>query len=387
MASEPVIIAAADLHVDAEAVGGWDAENNRHSNWTESFRQLNAIVDLANETSADYVVIAGDTYHTGRPKAEAVKLTTEALDRLETAKAVIVPGNHEQQAVFSTHRTPVEAYLSEHRNVLHVASEPEVFEHEGVQFALVPWSRVAGVAKLNETSMNLGNTIERLGEQITGSGPSMFASHIVVDEATFDSGRRSSELTMVTTTLEASVPTSLIDAGPWAIARLGHIHKRQQLSDKTGYVGSPYKVSFGERNDAKGVDVIRFDAKGRADLTFHRLDVREMIQADLTGDSGLSAKVIAEEARPGDLVRFIIDHDEEPKGFGKALKELAKKGVTPSIIRQPKERIEGGRRDAALALDVDPVTAFKVYAERQGIAPAEADRLQSVFLDAISERA
>lgn len=385
MASQPVIVSAADLHVDAESVGGWDAENNRHSNWTESFRQFNTIIETCNEVDADFLVIAGDTFHTGRPKAEAVALLIAGLNRLDRTKAIFLNGNHDQQTVVGTHRTPIDAYLSGHQNVIHASSGAEVVEFDGVQFALVPWTRVAGASKLEETNNELDTIINRLGDQIDGKGPSMFAAHIVVDECTFDSGRRSSEVSMTTAVLEASVPTSLIDAGPWNIARLGHIHKRQQLSEKTGYIGSPYKVSFGEYKDSKGADIIRFSTKNKVTLEFKQFDVRELIKADISESGGENPTTIADLAKPGDIVRFILDAEGDPVGFQGALADLELKGIVPQVQRYVKERISGGIRLEGLSVDTEPIEAFKAYAFQQGLDKKQVKKLMNRFGTIVEE--
>lgn len=385
MSSEPVIVAAADLHTDAESVGGWDAVNNHHSNWTESIGRLNDAIDVCNREEADFFVVAGDTFHTGRPKAEAVALVIQALNRLDKTKAIFLNGNHDQQTVVGSHRTPIDAYLSGHKNVIHASSGAEVVEFDGVQFALAPWTRVAGASRLDEANVELTAIIERLAGEVKGNGPSMFASHIVVDECTFDSGRRSSEVNMTTAVLEASVPTALIDAGPWAIARLGHIHKRQQLSDKTGYIGSTYKVSFGEYKDLKGVDVIRFDSKGRAKLEFHQFEVRELIKADVSETGGESAVVVAETAKTGDIVRFILDAEGDPVGFQGAIKTLEAKGISPQIQRYAKDRISGGVRFAGLHVDTEPTVAFKAYADQQGLDKKRIKTLLAKFGTIVEE--
>ena len=84
------------------------------------------------------------------------------------------------------------------------------------------------------------------------------------------------------------VRVSLLDSGPTALNRLGHIHKRQQISDKTGYEGSTYKSEFGEQN--KFASLIHISNNNEA-----------------TGDSALRSEHVPD--RSGDVEGRDRQHD------------------------------------------------------------------------------
>lgn len=358
----------ADAHVDATHIGAWDQEKGMHSSWVESFGRLNDVVDAAVDVKADFMVFDGDTFDTGKPTAEAVGLVRDALKRLHKECTVIMlDGNHDQQTVVANHRTPVAAYFSDLPNVVAVSS-PELVEVNGMQFAAVPWLRVAGKSKVNNISDELKKVVEGLSEKVK-SGPSMFAGHLVVDECTFDNGmdHRGSEMTMATSLLEAHIPTDLIDAGNWSIARLGHIHKRQQLSAKTGYAGSIYKVSFGEYRESKGYDIITIDDKNKATLEFGELKVRNLLKIDLS-EKGKDSITDIDKVEQGDIVRLVVDHDgAESLDIKNAKARLDKLGIANSIAKLPRPKREAQIRTAGAAVDTTPVSALMMYLDRQGI--------------------
>lgn len=370
--SQPVIVSAADTHLGSSSNYGmrgptWDSEWNMPKIWAEALKSIDQLIDLANEVEADYLTISGDIFDNGTPAPEIVAQFLDRLGRLDTAKVIVVDGNHDQQKIVSNHRTPIGAYLQEHRNVLRVAEGSEVFEHDGVFFALSPWQRVAGIKAQEHASLDLAETIKSLGDQI-GNGPSIFLSHIVVDECTFDSGHRSSELLMGARGFESSVPTALLEAGPWATAQLGHIHKRQQLSDKVWYTGSTYKVSFGERDEKKGASVVRFQKDGSATVEFRPFDIRELHQLDLRdAQSRFEAPEHLQVIQRGDLVRLLINEEAEGTSeFSRIISGLEKVGINPDLSREAVRHSHGGTRVKGLGVDTDPISALRAYANQHG---------------------
>lgn len=377
------IASAADLHLDDTRTGGWDAKAGIHSSWVESFKQLNTIIDICNAEGVDILVLAGDVYSTGNPKPEAVALTNDAFKRAKF-KTIITGGNHEHQGIVANHRNPLEAYLKDQPWCYAVSTEPEVVDFNGFAFALLPWLKVAGVSQQEIANVNLRDTIMRLGDEV-GSRESFFSAHIVVDECTFDSGRRGAELQQTTSVLEASVPSAVIDEGPWLAARLGHIHLRQELSAKTGYEGSIYKTSFGERNQDKAFSITEYTESGLAIRTEHKLAVRQLIQADLSLDGGEMASEVVKKVNEGDIVKFIIDHGEEPIGFEKAKRKLEKMGISLSVYTKPKVREHQSGRVSGAKLDSSPVDAFRIYMDRAAVPATRQKSLMETFQDIISD--
>lgn len=369
-----IIVSAADLHVDSTRVGGWDAKEGVHSNWVEAQLRVRDLVDVCNDRQADLLTISGDVFDAGRPTAEAVARLRGEMSRLKTAKVVVTNGNHDQASVVGNHRTPIDAYIAGESWCFHAAASAEVVEYNGFWVACVPWYRVAGTSSLDKTSMVLREDVDRLAQQLAGK-PSMLIGHLSVDEAMFSSGRRGSELLMGTSVLEASVPTDEIDRGPWAIAQLGHIHRRQDLGVKTRYVGSTYKVSFGERLEAKGCDVLEIADDGTLlSQEFVEFRVRELVQVDITNRTkgGLDLDF---SALPRDIIRLMLPSGQDLTARQEdEIRALRADAVEVQVYRLPKPSTSTKRR--AMSIDTDPSTAIAAFARDS--FPDDPERIAAV---------
>lgn len=354
--------------------GPWDAAAGVWSNWSEAERQLTEVISRCNDSAVELMVIAGDMFDTGHPEAEGVVRVKEAFNKANF-DVVIVNGNHDQSGIVAEHRTPIDAYMAEQQWCYHAVSKPEVVEYKGLHLALMPWLKVAGASMQEIANRTLEDEIDRLAQSVAGK-LSIFSGHMVVTEAGFDSGKRGSELEMTNSLLEASVPVRVLDEGPWVTARLGHIHKRQELTEKVSYEGSLYKVSFGEHGDAKGFTILDLNEDGTYTAKFERLDVREYIKVE--ADNHREYRDLL--ARPGDIVRFILEAEGEPDGFAKRVKDLEAMGVVVQTRRKPKEREARVSRVKGVGVEIAPRDAIKLYMEKQGITEAKRqERILGLF--------
>lgn len=372
------IVAVADAHVDATTQGYWDAELKMHSNWYEALQRIKDTVELCNTVKADLLAIGGDLFDKGTPPPEIVALLFDLFRTLETAKVIYTDGNHDQSGIISNHRTPAAAYMTDQPWCYHVSSYSEVIDFEGLQIAMTPWHRVAGTKSLEATSNVLYDDIKKMADQI--SGPSILLGHLTVDEASFGSSMRSTELMMSTSVLEASVPTLIVEEGPWSVALLGHIHKKQELGSKSLYLGSTYKVSFSEEKEQKGAHVIDIDESGNATWEFVPFNVRELVSLDLASSSNLLSST-ADILKPRDIFRIMLPHDDEPTSKAKKIiEDLRSRGVEVQVRHHPKERTDAPRR--SIAIDTSPVRAMELYAnDTLGDDPVKMKRNLDTFKD------
>lgn len=355
--------------------GIWDARAGVWSNWSEAEKQMAEIVRICNEQGVELGILAGDMFDNGHPEAEGV---ARSIDILNESKFdwVIINGNHDQSGVVAEHRTPIDAYIASQPWCYHAVSKPEVVDYKGLKLALMPWLKVAGASQQEVANRSLEDEIDKLAQQV-GGDVSIFSGHMVVTEAGFDSGKRGSELEMTNSILEASVPVAVLDQGPWVTARLGHIHKRQELTPKVSYEGSIYKVSFGEHQDAKGFSIIDIAEDGTFTSKFERLDVREYIKVDVSDNKEYRSLL----ARDGDIVRFILEAEGEPRDFSQRVKELEAKGVIVQTRRKPKEREIRLSRVKGLGVDIDPRSALQMFMNKQGVEENRSERILAVYAD------
>ncbi len=91
------------------------------------------------------------------------------------------------------------------------------------------------------------------------------------------------------------VPLSVFD-GPDYVA-LGHIHGRQQISERVRYAGAPLHYSFGEQDKPRGSWLVELDAEGLATVEWLELPVPRRL-VTLTGslEEILAADTVAAHA-------------------------------------------------------------------------------------------
>ena len=366
----------ADGHVDARGPGGFNPSENLPQNAVEALKSLAKTVDSCNDKGADLLLVAGDLFDTGKPTPEIVARVDSLFSRLDTTRVVLLDGNHDQQGVLSGHRTAIESYFRDRPWCVDAKSSPGVVEVDGLMIATLPWVRVSSSNALGATNEALERYVDEMASAIRPGTPSLLVGHLTVAECSFDSQRRGSEATMVTSTLEASIPTAVLDEGPWALARLGHIHKRQQLSEKTGYVGSPYKVSFGEIADSKGIDLVTLSDDNTASVEFLKFDVRELVKIDLT-DPACSASSFA--ARQGDIVRLVANSHTSDQAEALARSFIAA-GASAHIHRVPDE-LAAIKREAQYSTEMAPADALSAYLERKGIDEEKRPLIIAAFSD------
>ena len=365
------LISVADVHLD------------RKGSFDEGTRQINNIIDLCNEHQVDLLTLAGDTFDTGNPSSEAVARLYDAFGRLDGTKVVMQDGNHDQSSVISDHRTPTEVYFQDHPNVYAASSQAEVVDFNGFGLCLLPWMRVAARNRAEDVQVEIEREIERMFNEVDGK-PSIFLSHLTVAEAGFNSGLRGTELHALTEAVEAMVPVDLLDSGPTALNRLGHIHRRQQISQKTGYEGSTYKTEFGEAD--KSASLIHIFDDNTSTLEEIPLVGRQMYQLDLAQMSREEIESTIHSATSHDRFRFLVDADEAPLWLRDEIDGLREIGVSPQVRTAPRERAEAVMRMSSEALHtLNPLEALREYMGLQNIDDSRRDSIEAGFSEVVSQ--
>jgi len=238
---------------------------------------LQALVEQVRANDVDVVIVAGDVFDSSTPAAPAYTLLTDTLRALaDTGASVIVTsGNHDSAA-----RLGFQSALL--REGIHVVTDPLALdlpltirdEHGEVDFYGIPYLEPAIVrntwegADLRSQAQTIGHAMSLVRTSIQRRGVrSVAIAHCfaVGVEATPGVERevRQGSLDMV--------PLSAFD-GPDYVA-LGHIHGRQQLSDRVRYSGAPLHYSFGERDKPRGSWLVDLDADGLAQVEWLPLPV------------------------------------------------------------------------------------------------------------------
>lgn len=225
------------------------------------------LVDVVRTESVDVVVVSGDVYDRALPSVDVVGLLDEALTRLVDAGAhvVLTAGNHD-----SARRLAFGARLLESARV-HIRADADRLAdpvlladcHGPVAIYPLPYLEPTLVSTTLDCSPTHGGVLGAAMDLVRrdlatrGGTRSVVAAHaFVVGGQVCDSERD------ITVGGVAAVPAAVFD-GVHYVA-LGHLHRRQQLSDRLRYSGSPLAYSFSEHAQVKGSLLVDLAADGAA---------------------------------------------------------------------------------------------------------------------------
>ncbi len=214
------------------------------------------LVDLAEASSLDAILVAGDLYDRALPPVDAVTLADDALARLAAiAPVVVVPGNHD-----SATRLGFGSSLLA-RAGLHLRTEPA----RSGEPVLVEKLAVYPIPYLEPDAVRTA-----LGVVERGHGPVLAAAMELVraDLARRPGGTRA---VVVAHAFVAGAQTSgserdlalggasCVPASTFARAdyvALGHLHGPQRVGENGRYAGSPLAFSFSEATHTKSVALV-----------------------------------------------------------------------------------------------------------------------------------
>lgn len=253
-----------------------------HSRADEHREVLREIVGIAGDHEADLVVVAGDLFDVAAPAPESEEIAYGALlDLADTgADVAVVAGNHD-----NAHRLRAVAPLLA-RSRIHVLAEPARPADGGVrrltlrtgaevQLVLLPFVSQRGIVRADELmhdaahehaqayAERLAGLIRLLCADLDPSLPSVLVHHAFVLGGETGGGERAAHLVD-----EYAVPATAFPPDVGYVA-LGHLHRAQRLPGATQihYCGSPLQLDFGERAEAKQVNVVRLAAGTPAKVT------------------------------------------------------------------------------------------------------------------------
>lgn len=349
---------------------------------------LGEMVSIVREEAIDLVIVAGDVFDSAAPAPECYTVLTDALVGLREAGAqvVVTSGNHDSAA-----RLGFQARLL--RDGIHVLTDPARLaapitvddRHGPVHVYGIPYLAPAQVrhlwpeAELRTQAQTLQHAMDLVrADRDERGGRSVVVSHCFAAgiEATPGLEReiRQGSLDVV--------PLSVFD-GPDYVA-LGHIHGRQQLSDRVRYAGAPLHYGFGEKGRRRGVWIVDLDEAGLASVAWRdvsvprRLEVLRAPLDDLLADPRFadaeSAWVSAEytDALPQ---RDVMRRLQQRFPFCASVAHVpdrADAGVVSSYV----QRVRQARSDREL------IDAFLGHVrEGEAASPAEAELLRATLAE------
>ena len=262
---------------------------------------LDALVDQVRERDVDVVIVAGDVFDSAAPAAACYPLLTRTLVDLADAGArvIVTSGNHDSAARLGFQSALLREEITVVTDPLSVGTPVTIADAHGpVHFYGIPYLEPAIVrhlwegVELRSQAQTIGHAMDLVRrDRAERGGRSVAIAHCFAAgvEATPGVEREIRQGGL------DNVPLPVFD-GPDYVA-LGHIHGRQQLSDRVRYAGAPLHYSFGEAGKPRGSWLVDLDAAGLASVEWIDLPVpRPLITLrapfdDLLEDSALDTFV------------------------------------------------------------------------------------------------
>jgi len=303
---------------------------------------LGAVAGLAGDRRVDAVLVAGDLYDRAVPSADAMQVATATLTAIHAAGAdiVAIAGNHDSAprlGVFTDFLASGGLHLRTDPARL---AEPVLLhdEHGPVAIYAIPYLEPevvrtllglqgpAGHQQVLRAAMDLVRA--DLATRPAGTRSVVLAHAFVVG------GQVSGSERPITVGGVECVSGDVFDGIDYVA--LGHLHGRQQLSDRMRYCGSPLPYSFTEAGHRKGAWLVDLAADGSVSADWLDLPVvrplatvRGTLDEILAGHADLTEHYLAveltDEVRPVDAMRrlrekfpFALTLSWEPVGASAA---------------------------------------------------------------------
>lgn len=238
---------------------------------------LDALVQQVREHDVDVVIVAGDVFDSAAPAAACYSLLTDVLRDISDsgARIIVTSGNHDSAA-----RLGFQSALL--RDGIHVVTDPLSIgtpitvddEHGPVHFYGIPFLEPALVrhlwpaVELRSQHGTIAHAMTLIrGDLADRGGRSVAIAHCFAQGVDATPG------------VEREIRQGSLDVVPLAAfegpdyVALGHIHGRQQVSERVRYAGAPLHYSFGEADKPRGSWLVEMDAGGLASVTWLDLPI------------------------------------------------------------------------------------------------------------------
>ena len=259
------------------------------------------LVAYALGNDVDLVLFSGDAYKSREPTQTHQREFAKRISRLVAGgvPSFLLVGNHDlPHAAYKA--TAVEIFDTLAVENVTVAERLDIYTVQTrkgpLEVLALPWVRRGAflarddVRNLPYDQINkmleerLTELLQDRAEELDGSVPSVISAHVSLNTAKI--GTERTMMVGYDHVLLQSVVTGL----PVDYIALGHVHRRQKLSDSppTVYPGSLQRVDFGEEDhDAKGFYVVDIDpampsGQRVTALEFHPVDARRFVTVEVS---------------------------------------------------------------------------------------------------------
>ena len=340
---------------------------------------LDVLVAQVTEHGVDVVIVAGDVFDSATPSAACYPMLSRTLGALADAGArvVVTSGNHDSAARLGFQSALLRPEISVVTDPLSIGTPVTVDdEHGPVHIYGIPYLEPAIVrhawagVELRSQAQTMQHALHLVRADLAErGGRSVVAAHCFAAgvEATPGVEReiRQGGLDVV--------PLPAFD-GPDYVA-LGHIHGRQQLSDRVRYAGAPLHYSFGEAGKPRGSWLVEFDAEGLSAVTWIDLPVpRPLVTLRAPLDELLSDPAFDGHDEHWVRAEYTdVTPQPDPMRRLRARFPWCATVVHAPATTRPDDGIGYARRVRAARDDAEIIDAFLVHV-REGEGASEAER-------------
>jgi len=360
---------------------------------------LDALAVQVRQHEVDVVIVAGDVFDSAAPAAGCYTLLSDTLGALSDAGAriIVTSGNHDSAA-----RLGFQSALL--RDGIHVVTDPLSAgtpitiddAHGPVHFYGIPFLEPALVRHLwpDAELRSQRATIEHVmglvrGDLAERGGRSVAIAHCFAAGVDATPGvereiRQGSLDVVPLSAFEGPDTVSPDTVWPDYIA-LGHIHGRQQLSDRVRYAGAPLHYSFGEADKPRGSWLVELDAGGLASVSWLDLPVpRRLTTLRAPLEELLSDTRFAEHEDSWVCAQYTdaTPQSDPMRRLQSRYRFCATVMHTPEGVRGP-DGLTYSRRVRAARSDAELVDAFLTHV-RDGAGATEQE--VALIRDVIDER-
>jgi len=311
------------------------------------------VIDRILELSPDFVVHAGDLFHTTRPTNRAIAVAMEGIQRVSERGIpfILISGNHSTPKIRATGSIFEAISLFPHVH----AAYSGVYEHYTIgdcQIHCIP-------------HCSLSETLKTEFEKITADPAAKY--HVLVTHGSW-AGQKTFSMGEFNEQLLPDLDT-MLDIRFDYIA-LGHYHRHLEISSRIVYSGSTEKTSFNEAGQANGFVLADLAA---ATKTYIETKARPMVKLGPIDCRSLNANLIYAE----------LEHLSTPE-LDQALVSLTLSNVSHETLIKLDSRLIEGLFPQVFHLATH-MTQINASGERQGTSatlgslPVEFER----FIDSI----
>ena len=280
------ILHFSDVHIGVESYGSTDPDTGLSTRLIDFLATFDEVVDFALDNSVDLVLFAGDAYKSRDPSQTHQREFARRIARLsrEGVPVFLLVGNHDLPHIASR-ATALDIFPTLSVPNVTIGDRLDTYIVDTVagplQVVALPWIRRSAFLAREETrSLTIEQINRQLEERVTTmltwqvesldpAIPAVLTAHVSLNTA-----KTSSEQSMLLGRDPVLMQSALARPELDYVA-LGHIHKRQTLSQNPHvvYSGSLERIDFGEENDEKGFCIIDLDTEAPRGSASCRLSI------------------------------------------------------------------------------------------------------------------